>query len=307
MSILVNKDSRVIFQGFTGQHATFHAQEAIRMGTNVVGGVTPGKGGETHIDRPVFDTVKDAVAETGADVSVVFVPPPFSADAIMEAIDAGIEVIVVITDGVPVQDMVRVKRYLIGHDAIIIGPNTAGVITPEECKVGIMPAHIYPKGRIGLVSRSGTLNYEAVEQMSELGLGISTSISIGGDPVNGCDFLTLMKQFADDPETDAVLMIGEIGGSQEVDAATWAKAHMDKPLIGFIAGATAPPGRTMGHAGAIISGESDTAQAKMRRLDELGVSVVQNAAEIGQTVLQSVSGRSDESDEASNPSCVSSV
>ncbi|MCU7830750.1 MAG: succinate--CoA ligase subunit alpha [Candidatus Thiodiazotropha sp. (ex Myrtea sp. 'scaly one' KF741663)] len=307
MSILVNKDSRVIFQGFTGQHATFHAQEAIRMGTNVVGGVTPGKGGETHIDRPVFDTVKDAVAETGADVSVVFVPPPFSADAIMEAIEAGIEVIVVITDGVPVQDMVRVKRYLIGHDAIIIGPNTAGVITPEECKVGIMPAHIYPKGRIGLVSRSGTLNYEAVEQMSELGLGISTSISIGGDPVNGCDFLTLMKQFADDPETDAVLMIGEIGGSQEVDAATWAKAHMDKPLIGFIAGATAPPGRTMGHAGAIISGESDTAQAKMRRLDELGVSVVQNAAEIGQTVLQSVNGRSNERDEAANPSCVSSV
>ncbi|MCU7852673.1 MAG: succinate--CoA ligase subunit alpha [Candidatus Thiodiazotropha sp. (ex Monitilora ramsayi)] len=307
MSILVNKDSRVIFQGFTGQHATFHAQEAIRMGTNVVGGVTPGKGGETHIDRPVFDTVKDAVAETGADVSVVFVPPPFSADAIMEAIEAGIKVIVVITDGVPVQDMVRVKRYLIGHDAIIIGPNTAGVITPEECKVGIMPAHIYPKGRIGLVSRSGTLNYEAVEQMSELGLGISTSISIGGDPVNGCDFLTLMKQFADDPETDAVLMIGEIGGSQEVDAATWAKAHMDKPLIGFIAGATAPPGRTMGHAGAIISGESDTAQAKMRRLDELGVSVVQNAAEIGQTVLQSVNGRSNERDEAANPSCVSSV
>jgi succinyl-CoA synthetase alpha subunit/malate-CoA ligase subunit alpha len=288
MSILVNKRSRVIVQGFTGQHATFHAQEAIRMGTHVVGGVTPGKGGRRHIDRPVFDTVKEAVIETGADVSVVFVPPPFSADAIMEAIDAGIKVIVVITDGVPVQDMVRVKRYLIGHDAIIIGPNTAGVITPGECKVGIMPAHIYPKGRIGLVSRSGTLNYEAVEQMSELGLGISTSISIGGDPVNGCDFLTLMKRFANDPETDAVLMIGEIGGSQEVEAAAWARSHMDKPLIGFIAGATAPPGRTMGHAGAIISGESDTAQAKMRRLEELGVSVVQNAAEIGLTVQQSL-------------------
>jgi succinyl-CoA synthetase alpha subunit len=288
MSILVNKKSRVIFQGFTGQHATFHAQEAIRMGTNVVGGVTPGKGGQSHIERPVFDTVKEAVIETGADVSVVFVPPPFSADAIMEAIDAGIEVIVVITDGVPVQDMVRVKRYLIGHDAIIIGPNTAGVITPGECKVGIMPAHIYPKGRIGLVSRSGTLNYEAVEQMSELGLGISTSISIGGDPVNGCDFLTLLKRFANDPETDAVLMIGEIGGSQEVEAAAWARDQMEKPLIGFIAGATAPPGRTMGHAGAIISGESDTAQAKMRRLDQLGVTVVQNAAEIGLTVQRSL-------------------
>jgi succinyl-CoA synthetase alpha subunit/malate-CoA ligase subunit alpha len=288
MSILVNKKSRVIFQGFTGQHATFHAQEAIRMGTQVVGGVTPGKGGQHHIDRPVFNTVKEAVIETGADVSVVFVPPPFSADAIMEAIDAGIKVIVVITDGVPVQDMVRVKRYLIGHDAIIIGPNTAGVITPGECKVGIMPAHIYPKGRIGLVSRSGTLNYEAVEQMSELGLGISTSISIGGDPVNGCDFLTLLKRFANDPETDAVLMIGEIGGSQEVEAAAWARSRMEKPLIGFIAGATAPPGRTMGHAGAIISGESDTAQAKMRRLSELGVSVVQNAAEIGVTVQQSL-------------------
>ncbi|MEJ2591011.1 MAG: succinate--CoA ligase subunit alpha [Candidatus Thiodiazotropha sp.] len=288
MSILVNRHSRVIFQGFTGQHASFHAQEAIRMGTNVVGGVTPGKGGQRHLDRPVFDTVKEAVIETGADVSVVFVPPPFSADAIMEAIDAGIGVIVVITDGVPVQDMVRVKRYLIGHEAIIIGPNTAGVITPGACKVGIMPAHIYPRGRIGLVSRSGTLNYEAVEQLSELGLGISTSISIGGDPVNGCDFLTLMKLFAKDPETDAVLMIGEIGGAQEVEAAAWARAHMEKPLSGFIAGATAPPGRTMGHAGAIISGEADTAQAKMRRLDELGVHVVRNAAEIGLTVQRSL-------------------
>jgi succinyl-CoA synthetase alpha subunit/malate-CoA ligase subunit alpha len=288
MSILVNKDSKVIFQGFTGQHATFHAQEAIRMGTQVVGGVTPGKGGQTHINRPVFDTVKDAVDQTGADVSVVFVPPAFTADAVMEAIDAGIKVIVVITDGVPVQDMVRVKRYLIGHDAIIVGPNTAGVITPQACKVGIMPAHIYRKGRIGVVSRSGTLNYEAVEQMSELGLGISTSISIGGDPVNGCDFLTLMKQFATDPDTDAVLMIGEIGGSQEVEAATWARDHMDKPLIGFIAGATAPPGRTMGHAGAIISGEDDTAQAKMKRLAELDVHVVQNAAEIGRTVQGSL-------------------
>jgi succinyl-CoA synthetase alpha subunit/malate-CoA ligase subunit alpha len=288
MSILVNRDSRVIFQGFTGQHATFHAREAIRMGTQVVGGVTPGKGGQIHIDRPVFDTVRDAVVQADADVSVVFVPPPFSADAIMEAIEAGIRVIVVITDGVPVQDMVRVKRYLIGHDAIIIGPNTAGVITPEECKVGIMPAHIYPKGRIGIVSRSGTLNYEAVEQMSELGLGVSTSVSIGGDPVNGCDFLTLLEKFADDDETEAVLMIGEIGGAQEVEAAVWARDHLNKPLIGFIAGATAPPGRRMGHAGAIIAGEGDTAQAKMQRLAELGVNVVQNAAEIGKTVRNSL-------------------
>ncbi|MEW8188993.1 MAG: succinate--CoA ligase subunit alpha [Candidatus Thiodiazotropha endolucinida] len=288
MSILVNKDSRVIFQGFTGQHATFHAEEAIRMGTQVVGGVTPGKGGQIHIDRPVFDTVRDAVVQAGADVSVVFVPPPFSADAVMEAIEAGIKVIVVITDGVPVQDMVRVKRYLIGHDAIIVGPNTAGVITPEECKVGIMPAHIYPKGSVGIVSRSGTLNYEAVEQMSELGLGVSTSVSIGGDPVNGCDFLTLLEKFADDDETEAVLMIGEIGGAQEVEAAAWARDHLNKPLIGFIAGATAPPGRRMGHAGAIISGEGDTAQAKMQRLAELGVHVVQNAAEIGKTVHHSL-------------------
>ncbi|MCU7943025.1 MAG: succinate--CoA ligase subunit alpha [Candidatus Thiodiazotropha sp. (ex Cardiolucina cf. quadrata)] len=288
MSILVNKDSRVIFQGFTGQHATFHAEEAIRMGTQVVGGVTPGKGGQIHIERPVFDTVRDAVVQAGADVSVVFVPPPFSADAVMEAIEAGIKVIVVITDGVPVQDMVRVKRYLIGHDTIIVGPNTAGVITPEECKVGIMPAHIYPKGRVGIVSRSGTLNYEAVEQMSELGLGVSTSVSIGGDPVNGCDFLTLLEKFADDDETEAVLMIGEIGGAQEVEAAAWARDHLNKPLIGFIAGATAPPGRRMGHAGAIISGEGDTAQAKMQRLAELGAHVVQNAAEIGKTVHHSL-------------------
>ena len=288
MSILVNKESKVIFQGFTGQHASFHADEARKMGTNVVGGVTPGKGGTEHLDLPVFDTVQDAVKQTGADVSVLFVPPAFAYDAILEAIEGGIKVIVSITDGIPVQDMVRVKRYLIGHDAIIIGPNTAGVITPEECKVGIMPAHIYQKGRIGLVSRSGTLNYEAVEQMNELGLGQSTSVSIGGDPVNGCDFLTIMKMFADDDATDAVLMIGEIGGNQEVIAARWAKENMDKPLIAFIAGATAPEGRTMGHAGAIVSGESDTAKAKMKALKKLGAHVVENAAEIGKTIKQSL-------------------
>ncbi|MEN8178311.1 MAG: succinate--CoA ligase subunit alpha [Pseudomonadota bacterium] len=284
MSVLVNKDSKVIFQGFTGQHASFHAEEAMKMGTNVVGGVTPGKGGSTHLDRPVFHTVAEAVKATGADVSAIFVPPPFAADAVMEAIEAGIKVIVVITDGIPVQDMVRVKRYAVGHDAIIVGPNTAGVITPGECKVGIMPAHIYQAGGIGVVSRSGTLNYEAVEQMNAEGLGQSTSVSIGGDPVNGCDFITIMQGFQDDPATEAVLMIGEIGGSQEVDAALWAQENMSKPLVAFIAGATAPPGRRMGHAGAIISGESDTAHAKMQRLEELGVHVVKNAADIGKTV-----------------------
>ncbi len=254
------------------------------MGTNVVGGVTPGKGGSMHLDRPVFDTVSGAVRQTGADVSAIFVPPPFAADAIMEAVEAGIKVIVVITDGIPVQDMVRVKRYALGHDTVIVGPNTAGVITPGECKVGIMPAHIYQPGSIGVVSRSGTLNYEAVEQMNAEGLGQSTSVSIGGDPVNGCDFITVMQGFQDDPDTEAVLMIGEIGGSQEVDAALWAQDNMSKPLVAFIAGATAPPGRRMGHAGAIISGESDTAHAKMQRLEELGVHVVKNAADIGKTV-----------------------
>jgi succinyl-CoA synthetase alpha subunit/malate-CoA ligase subunit alpha len=284
MSILVNKNSKVIFQGFTGQHASFHAQEAIKNGTPVVGGVTPGKGGQTHLDLPVFDSAHDAVAEVGADVSGIFVPPPFAADAIMEAIDAGIKVIVVITDGVPVQDMVRVKRYLQGHDATIIGPNTAGIITPGECKVGIMPAHIYQPGRVGLVSRSGTLNYEVVEQMTGLGLGQSTSISIGGDPVNGCDFISMLTEFEKDPDTDAVVLIGEIGGQQEVEAAQWAKDNMTKPLVAYIAGVTAPPGRRMGHAGAIVSGDSDTAPAKMKRMTELGAHVVENAADIGRTV-----------------------
>jgi succinyl-CoA synthetase alpha subunit/malate-CoA ligase subunit alpha len=284
MSILVNKNSKVIFQGFTGQHASFHAQEAMKCGTPMVGGVTPGKGGQVHLDLPVFDSAHDAVAEVGADVSGIFVPPPFAADAIMEAIDAGIKVIVVITDGVPVQDMVRVKRYLKGHDAIIIGPNTAGIITPGECKVGIMPAHIYQPGQVGLVSRSGTLNYEVVEQMTGLGLGQSTSISIGGDPVNGCDFISMLTAFEKDPDTDAVVLIGEIGGQQEVEAAQWAKENMSKPLVAYIAGVTAPPGRRMGHAGAIVSGDSDTAPAKMKRMTELGAHVVENAADIGRTV-----------------------
>ena len=281
MSIFINKNTPVIIQGFTGQHATFHAEESMKHGTPVVGGVTPGKGGQTHLDLPVFDTVYDAVAETGCEVSGIFVPPPFAADAIMEAIDAGIRTIVVIADGIPVQDMVRVKRYAVGHDVTIFGPNTAGVVTPEECKVGIMPSHIYKKGNVGLVSRSGTLNYEAVEQMTDRGLGQSTCIGIGGDPVNGSDFLTTMRAFADDDETEVVVMIGEIGGQQEIIAAEWARDNLNKPLISFIAGATAPPGRRMGHAGAIISGAEDTASAKMKALDKLGVHVVRNPAEIG--------------------------
>ncbi|HHZ87938.1 MAG TPA: succinate--CoA ligase subunit alpha [Chromatiaceae bacterium] len=288
MSVFVHKTSKVIIQGFTGQHATFHAEEAMAGGTNVVGGVTPGKGGMTHLDRPVFHTVADAVAETGADVSGVFVPPPLAADAIMEAIDAGIKVIVVIADGVPVQDMVKVKRYVQGRDCAIIGPNTPGIITPGACKVGIMPSNIYTPGRIGVVSRSGTLNYEAVAQMTALGLGQSTSVGIGGDPVNGTDFVTVLQAFENDPETDAVVMIGEIGGPQEVDAARWAKDNLTKPIVGFVAGVSAPPGRRMGHAGAIISGESDTASAKMDAMEELGVRVVRNPADIGATVAEMV-------------------
>jgi len=288
MSIFVNKTSRVILQGFTGQHATFHAEEAIKHGTNVVGGVTPGKGGQKHLDRPVFETVSDAVRETHADVSGIFVPPQFAADAILEAIEAGIKIIVVIVDGIPVHDMVRVKRYLIGHDAIILGPNTPGIITPGECKVGIMPASIYQPGRIGVVSRSGTLNYEAVAQMTALGHGQSTSVGIGGDPINGANFVNVLKAFNEDPDTDAVVLIGEIGGNQEVDAAEWAKANMKKPIIGFVAGVSAPAGRRMGHAGAIITGESDTAIAKMNRMEELGVYVVRNPAKIGATINQAL-------------------
>lgn len=284
MSIWINKNSRVIFQGFTGQHATFHAKEAIEAGTNVVGGVTPGKGGTTHLGLPVFDTVKEAVEETGADVSAVFVPPPFAVDAAMEAIDAGIKVVVIIADGVPVQDMVLLQRYRAGRDCIVIGPNTPGVITPGECKVGIMPASIYKKGSIGVVSRSGTLNYEAVEQMVKLGLGQSTSVGIGGDPVVGTDFLTVLKAFEEDPETEAVVMIGEIGGTQEIEAARWAKENMSKPVVGFVAGLAAPPGRRMGHAGAIIQGEQDTAKAKMDLMEEIGIYVARNPAKIGETV-----------------------
>lgn len=291
MSVFVNKNSKVIFQGFTGEHATFHAQDAMKMGTQVVGGVTPGKGGTMHLGLPVFDTVAEAVAATGADVSAVFVPPPFNADALMEAIDAGIKVAVTIADGIPIHDMVQLQRYRIGKDAIIIGPNTPGIITPGECKVGIMPSNIYKKGNIGIVSRSGTLNYEATEQMAALGLGVTTSVGIGGDPVNGTDFVTVLKAFEEDPETEVVVMIGEIGGPQEVAAARWAKENMSKPLIGFVAGIAAPPGRRMGHAGAIISNESDTASAKMDAMEELGHYVARNPAHIGETVLRAMKER----------------
>ena len=262
MSIFVNKNSRVVIQGLTGQHGSFHAEEAIKIGTRVVAGVTPGKGGSKHLGIPVFDTVHEAVTRAGADVAGIFVPPPFAADAVMEAIDAGIRTIVVVADGIPVQDMVRVKRYAAGRDVVIIGPNTPGVITPGECKVGIMPAHIYKPGRVGVVSRSGTLNYEAVEQMTEHGLGETTCVGIGGDPITGTDFLTILRAFKDDPNTEVVTMIGEIGGNQEIEAATWAKDNLKKPLICFIAGLTAPKGRRMGHAGAVIAGPDDTAAAK---------------------------------------------
>jgi succinyl-CoA synthetase alpha subunit/malate-CoA ligase subunit alpha len=284
MSIIANKSSRIVIQGFTGQHGSFHAEESLKVGTHIVAGVTPGKGGAMHLGIPVFDTVHEAVARTGADVAGIFVPPPFAADAVMEAIEAGIHTIVVIADGIPVQDMVRVKRYAAGRDVVIIGPNTPGVITPGECKVGIMPAHIYKPGRVGVVSRSGTLNYEAVEQMGAFGIGQSTCVGIGGDPVTGTDFLTVLRAFRDDPKTEAVVMIGEIGGNQEIEAASWSKDHLGKPLICFVAGTTAPPGRRMGHAGAVITGVADTAGAKMDHMEALGAIVVRNPARIGEAV-----------------------
>ncbi len=288
MSVFVNKDSRVIIQGFTGQHATFHAEEAMKFGTKIVGGVTPGKGGSTHLGLPVFNSVEEAARQTGADVSGIFVPPSVATDSLLEAVEAGVKVAVIIADGVPVQDMVRTKRYLAGRSTQIIGPNSPGIITPGECKVGIMPSHIYSKGRIGVVSRSGTLNYEAVSQMTARGLGQSTCVGIGGDPINGTDFTTVMQEFENDDETDVVVMIGEIGGQQEVEAARWAAQHMRKPVVCFIAGISAPRGRRMGHAGAVISGDSDTATAKLDAIEELGHRTVRNPADIGDTVLRAV-------------------
>ncbi len=282
MSVLVNKNSKVIVQGFTGSEGTFHATQMIEYGSNVVGGVTPGKGGQTHLDRPVFNTVQDAVKETGADVTVIFVPPAFAADAVMEAADAGIKVIITITEGIPTQDMVIVKEYLSDKDCRMVGPNCPGVITPDECKVGIMPGFIHRKGGVGIVSRSGTLTYEAVDQVTRLGLGQSTCIGIGGDPIIGTTTLDAIKLLMEDEETEGIIMIGEIGGNMEADAARWVKENGTKPVVGFIAGKTAPKGRRMGHAGAIIGGKDDTAAAKMKIMSECGIHVVDSPANIGQ-------------------------
>ena len=286
MSVLLNKNSKVIVQGFTGTEGTFHAGQMIEYGTNVVGGVTPGKGGSTHLDRPVFNTVADAVKATGANVSIIFVPPAFAADAIMESADAGIALVVCITEGIPVQDMVRVKNYLQGKQTRLIGPNCPGVITAEEAKVGIMPGFIFKKGRIGIVSKSGTLTYEAADQVVKAGLGISTAIGIGGDPIIGTTTKEAVELFMNDDETDGIVMIGEIGGGMEAEAARWIKDNNRKPVVGFIAGQTAPPGRRMGHAGAIIGGADDTAAAKMKILKECGVSVVASPADIGKTIAE---------------------
>lgn len=282
MSILVNKDSRVVVQGFTGNEGTFHATQMIEYGTHVVGGVTPGKGGSKHLDRPVFNTVKDAVNDEGANVSIIFVPPAFAADAIMEAADAGIDVIVAITEGIPTKDMVTVRNYLQGKNSRLIGPNCPGIITPEEAKIGIMPGFIFKKGTVGVVSKSGTLTYEAVDQLTKMGLGQSTAIGIGGDPIIGTPTKEAVELFMNDPETEGIVMIGEIGGNMEAEAARWIKEHGTKPVVGFIAGQTAPPGRRMGHAGAIVGGKDDTAAAKMAIMAECGIHVVESPAEIGQ-------------------------
>ena len=286
MSVLVNKHSKVIVQGFTGTEGTFHATQMIEYGTNVVGGVTPGKGGSTHLDKPVFNTVANAVASTGANVSIIFVPPAFAADAIMEATDAGIELVVCITEGIPVQDMVKVKNYLLGKTTRLIGPNCPGVITAGEAKVGIMPGFIFKPGRIGIVSKSGTLTYEAADQVVKAGMGISTAIGIGGDPIIGTPTRDAVELLMNDPETDGIIMIGEIGGSMEAEAAEWIKANKTKPVVGFIAGQTAPPGRRMGHAGAIVGGADDTAAAKMKIMAACGIHVVASPADIGKTMAE---------------------
>lgn len=288
MSVLLNKDSRVIVQGFTGSEGTFHATQMIEYGTKVVGGVTPGKGGQMHLGLPVFDTVSGAVRETGADTSVIFVPPAFGADAIMEAAEAGIKLIVAITEGIPVADMVKVKAFLKGYNTRLIGPNCPGIITPGESKAGIMPGFIHRKGSVGIISRSGTLAYEAVDQITKAGLGQSTGIGIGGDPIIGTSALDAVKLMMDDPQTEAIVIIGEIGGEMETEAALWIKDNNRKPVIGFIAGQTSPKGRRMGHAGAIIGGKNDTASAKMKIMEECGIHVVISPADIGTTVLQTL-------------------
>ena len=284
MSILVNKSSKVIVQGFTGTEGTFHATQMIEYGTNVVGGVTPGKGGSTHLNKPVFNTVEDAVKQAGANVSIIFVPPAFAADAIMEAANAGIELVVCITEGIPVQDMVKAKNYLAGAKTRLIGPNCPGVITAGECKVGIMPGFVFKQGRVGIVSKSGTLTYEAADQVAKAGLGVSTAVGIGGDPIIGTTTKEALELFMNDDATDAVVMIGEIGGGMEAEAARWYKENAKKPVVGFIAGQTAPPGRRMGHAGAIIGGAEDTAAAKMKIMSECGIHVVASPADIGKTM-----------------------
>jgi succinyl-CoA synthetase alpha subunit len=286
MSILVNKNSKIIVQGFTGTEGTFHATQMIEYGSNVVGGVTPGKGGSTHLDKPVFNTVSDAVKTTGANVSIIFVPPAFAADAIMESAEAGIALVVCITEGIPVQDMVKVKNYLLGKSTRLIGPNCPGVITADECKVGIMPGFVFKKGKIGIVSKSGTLTYEASDQVAKAGLGVSTAVGIGGDPIIGTTTKEAVELLMNDPETEGIVMIGEIGGSMEADAAKWVKENGTKPVVGFIAGQTAPPGRRMGHAGAIIGGADDTAAAKMKIMAECGIHVVQSPADIGATMAK---------------------
>ncbi|MCB9282193.1 MAG: succinate--CoA ligase subunit alpha [Lewinellaceae bacterium] len=288
MSVLVNKQSRIIIQGFTGKEGTFHAEQMIEYGTNVVGGVTPGKGGEQHLDRPVFNTVADAVEKAGADTSVIFVPPAFAADAIMEAAAAGIRVIICITEGIPVQDMVKAKAFISQYDCRLVGPNCPGVITPDEAKCGIMPGFIHRKGSIGIVSRSGTLTYEAVDQVTKAGLGQSTCIGIGGDPIVGTTTKDAVELLMNDPETEGIIMIGEIGGTMEAEAAEYIKAHGTKPVVGFIAGQTAPKGRTMGHAGAIIGGKEDTAEAKMKIMADCGIHVVNSPAQIGATMLKAL-------------------